>query len=142
MSFKDDLVAAKKKRATEPETQTVDVVLNGNLVVLKFTVMDSMDWANTTARFPMRPNTAIDARYGYNVHGVARAAAPLCGVRVEDGKDVPLGVTRDEKGKVVESEWEDLFDALSGHEFTVVASAIWGLNEWGPSARIEAAKKA
>ena len=41
-----------------------------------------------------------------------------------EGEPVPLAVERDNLGKIITSEWEDLFSRLSGHEFGLVVDAI------------------
>ena len=140
--FDSDLAAAKEKRVTAPNTETVEVLLNGHLVTLKFTEMDPMDWAEITSRNPVRLGAPIDRQYGYNVHGACRAAAAKCGVRVENGTDVPLALKRDSAGKVIGSQWNDLLSTISGHEFGKVADVIFGLNEWDPQRRLDDAKKA
>jgi hypothetical protein len=142
-NFADDLAAAKAKRKNEPISVLVDVLVNEELVRLKFTELPAERWADICAHSPVRPEVLYDEQYGYNIHSACRMAAPLCGVRVVAGEDVPLEMRRDPStGRVVGSEWDDLFDVISGHEFGLIADAIWELNEWGPQQRLEAAKKA
>lgn len=129
MSSFDDLL---KKAKSEPrESATVSTALAGELVVLKFTELPGDMWTEITARYPVRGDVPLDLRYGYNVHAVVKAAAPKSGARVEDDKDVPL----------TEKQWDALWPLLSGAEFGAVVDAVWGLNEWNPARRVDAAKK-
>lgn len=140
--FKTALAAAKGKRAAEPITKTVQVMVGDQLTMLKFAELPATQWADIGAANPVRPGVVIDAQYGYNIHSACRVAAAVSGVRVEDDVDVPLAVERDKTGRVISSEWDDLFEVISGHEFGLIADAIWELNEWGPQLRLGEAKKA
>jgi hypothetical protein len=140
--FKTALATAKAKRSSEPASAFVEVLVGGELVRLKFTELPAASWADVCAHSPVRSGVLTDQRYGYNVHAACRAAAPLCGVLVVDGEDVPLELRRNSLGGVTGSDWDDLFEVISGHEFGLIADAIFELNEWGPQQRLEAAKKA
>lgn len=133
MSDLDALLdAAIERRTTDPETETVEVMVGDSTLVLKFTEMDSTEWANVIAVNPLRPSSAIDRRYGHNYHASARMAAPECGVRV-DG---------DAETKLTLEQWEKLFKAIAPRDFNNIASAILSLNDFGPEQRLATAKKA
>ena len=112
-----------------------------SLVTLRFTRMSGDEWAEITARCPVRLDAAIDRQYGYNVHGVCKLAAPLCGVRVDGDELVPLVVSAAAQGVPAVDEWADLFDTISGHEFGLIVDAIYELNEYEPASRVAQLKK-
>lgn len=129
MTFADDLAAVA---AEDLSYVNVDVTVHGNLYQLRFTEMDPFEWASEVDRHPARKDVNIDQRYGYNLRSLTRAAAPLCGKRV-DG---------DELVDVPADEWPALLKAIGGYGFQRVSDAIWALNEILPERAVEAAKKA
>lgn len=141
MSFSELLKSAKEKR-TEVASDTVEVTVGDQLVTLKFRELPGVDWVNLTRQHPIRPDTVIDRRYGYNLDAVCRAAAPLSGVVLEGDVEVELQVdppTLSRKKRV--NEWDDLFQVLSGPDFARIVDCIWALNEYNPQQRTEQAKK-
>lgn len=144
MSFSELLKSAKEKR-TEVASDTVEVTVGDQLVTLKFRELPGVDWVNLTRQHPIRPDTVIDRRYGYNLDAVCRAAAEVSGVVIQDGEEVTLRVDpvdprRPTKKRV--NEWEELFEVLSGPDNARIVDCIWALNEYNPQQRTEAAKKA
>ena len=123
---------AVEERATAANTESVEILVGKNLVALKFTELDSLDWANITAAHPQRVNVPLDLQYGYNVHTASEAAAELSGVRVVDGVDTPL----------TKEQWKKLFKAIASPARGAITDVIWALNEFAPSQRLAAAKKA
>ena len=133
MSSLDELLDAAVERVeTERDTETVEVLIGGELWIFRFAVLDGVTWANVIAVNPMRPGSNIDARFGYNYDGAAVTAAPLSGVRVVD----------DESQALTAEQWSKVIKALSGHDFQKVTNAVWLLNEIAPGRRVSAAKKA
>lgn len=114
----------------------------GGVVTLRFTRMAGNDWSAITARCPARLDAPIDAQYGYNMQKACEMAAPLCGVSVEDGVEIPLVVTKATESEPAVNEWADLFATISGHEFGKIMDAIYGLNEYDPVLSLAEAKKA
>lgn len=107
-----------------------------SLVTLRFSRMSGVDWAEVTARCPVRLDAAIDRQYGYNMHAVCALAAPLSGVRVEGGELVPLVVSAASAGVPAVNEWADLLTTVSGFEFGLIVDAIYELNEYEPASRV------
>lgn len=130
MTSIDDLIAAST--SAEPETETVEVLIGGELVALKFAEMQGEVWAGITVRNPPRLDVPLDMAKGYNIHSATQVAAAESGVRV-DG---------DTETKLTEKQWRGIWKALSGADFQTVIDTVWSLNEWAPSQRVEAAKKA
>lgn len=122
---------AVEARSAKPETETVDVLINGTVVTLRFSEMSSLDWANVIAVNPQRLGSPIDRQFGYNYDGAAITASPTCGVRVEG----------DSESKMTAEQWEKLFKVMAGHDFQKITNAIWALNEISPMRRLAEAKK-
>jgi hypothetical protein len=125
--------------AVDPEEtdlqEKLDAVLEESadaLVTLRFTRLPGNEWSDLTSRCPVRLDAPIDRQYGYNMQAVSTLAAPISGVRVEDDAEVSLE----------DSEWVDLFETISGHEFILVMDAIYELNEYEPAQRVSSLKKA
>lgn len=140
-TFDDDLASAQA-----PEDHYIDVLvlINKKAHTLRFRQMDGMAWAAETDRHPPRPNVAIDTKFGYNIRTLTKGAAPQCGVLIVDGEEQALRVDPfdpDEPMAERVNQWEQVFKAITGHEFKRITDAIWFLNEYGPQQAIEAAGK-
>jgi hypothetical protein len=117
----------------EPEKDTVDVLLHGELVTFEFAKIDGDRWAELAAKFPPRPGNPTDLRVGgYNIDLVVKEAAKINGARV----DV------DPHEKPSPQQWDAIFEKLDGHGVKEIRDVVWTLNEYGPAQRLEAAKKA
>lgn len=131
MSFLDDLTAAKTAPAPHED---VDVLLNGNVHVLRFHRLDGYEWSCEVDRHPIRPGVRIDMTYGFNFRALTKSVAPRCGVRVEGDTEVPLTA----------EEWAGLFTpgVLTGRYFGHLTDALFRLNIVTPQQELDAAKKA
>lgn len=116
--------------AVRAELATVEEAMAETLVTLRFYKVPGDQWAEFTATNPARAGSLIDIRFGYNMHAVCKAAAIEHG-RVIDG-ETELVQT--------EAEWAENWVLLGGAEFASVADAIYHLNEWEPSQRVERLK--
>jgi len=125
-SLDEDIAAPYEKPSVD-----VEVEIRGKLREFRFTEMEGPDWAELTARHPVRLESPVDRQYGYNFAGVCKDAAKFSG-RLHEG---------DEWVKVDPKTWDKLWPALSGHDVNVLYNAIWSLNEWEPSQRVERLKK-
>lgn len=130
MTSIDELIA--KSKAAEAATASVEVLVGGELVTLKFTELPGKQWAEITIRNPAREDVPVDIIKGYNVHAVTQLGAVKSGVLVGDDAEQELS----------EDQWRGIFDALSGADFQTVIDTVWSLNEWAPTERVENAKKA
>lgn len=115
----------------EKPTAIVPVEVRGKLREFQFTEMEGPDWAELTARHPVRLESPIDRQYGYNYAGVCKDAAKYSGRLLEDGEWV----------KVDPKTWDKMWPTLSGHDVNRLYDAVWALNEWNPSQRVERLKK-
>jgi len=116
----------------EPETDTVDVLLHGELVTFEFAKIDGDRWAELVAKFPPRNGNPMDLKIGgYNIDLVVKEAAKINGTRVDGVREKPSP-----------QQWDAIFEVLSGHDVKLIRDVVWTLNEYGPAQRLEAAKKA
>lgn len=126
MSFEDDL-----KAQLEAERDTVDVpfTLNDNPYLLRFTQLDSWIWAAEADRHPMRPDVTLDRTFGYNMRSLVRAIAPTCGQLFREGEPVELHILRDDKGNVIQDDWDALFRAMSPAAVQNMCTSVFSLHE-------------
>jgi len=106
----------------------VTVSVKGKLRTFRFKEMEGPDWAELTARHPVRLESIVDRQYGYNFHAVCKDAARYSGTVLEDDGEYV---------KVKPDTWKKMWPQLTGHDFTKLCDAIWSLNEWEPSQRVE-----
>lgn len=130
-----DVHAAPVQAALEALSDT----LRDSIVTLRFVQLPGDKWAALTAMHRARPESELDMAFGYNLDGVVRAAAqytnPDTGeryaFRLEDGEAVSL----------TDEQIATLWPTLAGSEVSAIRDAVWGLNDFGPSQRIEALVK-
>lgn len=128
MSFADDL---KAQLDAERDTVEVSFLLNKNPYVLRFTQMDSWEWAKEADRHPPRRDVTLDRTFNYNMRELVRAVAPVCGELLQDGEPVPV------------EDWDALFTALSPSAVNRMCDAVWALHESEMiNAVVSASKKA
>lgn len=151
-ALRASLVEAKKSRAkdhaekvakVEAELEALLIAEAESLLTLRFRKLPGDVWADLTAQCPLRLNSPIDRRYGYNILAVVKLAAPLSGVSLEGDAEVPLIVEdkSDDNPEPV-NEWADLFSELSGHEVSRIVDTVYRLNEYDPAERVDRLKKA
>jgi hypothetical protein len=135
MSFDDDLKKQQEDSAPAAQpTGDASIRVGGNLYTFRFTRMRGIEWATEIVKKQHKPRTdvTLDSHFGYNVHSVVRAVAPLTGARVEGDELVTMEPKR----------WKALFDSLDSAGVQSLVDTIWGLNEWDPRQELEDAKKA
>lgn len=103
----------------------------GALKTLRFTRLEGDKWAELTSRHPVRIDVPMDRHYGYNYDAVCGAAAMLSGVLVEGDEVVSLSA----------EQWARLLKVLSGNEVGLIRDAVFTLNEYEPSKRLDALVK-
>lgn len=150
--LKKTLAKARRSRAGDRDERVkqveaeLDALLRAeldSLVHLRFYKLDGDKWADLTAQCPLRLNSPIDRQYGYNIHAVVKLAAPLSGVALEDGVEVPLIVEEASEDNLVPvDEWADLFSQLPGSGVSQIVDAVYRVNEYDPAKRVERLKKA
>lgn len=140
MGFREDLDAAK---AAERKHGFVDVLLNGQVYLVRVEQFDPLEWAELADRAPMRPDVAIDRGYGYNIRQLTLNAIPLCStVTGPDGSEVEFKVDPVEVKKNRVDEWAEFLRAITPSRFAALSDALFALNVWGPDREVEAARKA
>jgi hypothetical protein len=128
LSLDDDLDADVNR---DVDYADLNININGKLRTLRFTQMDGLEWAELTDHFPARQGVLLDSRYGYNLRPLSKAAAPLCGKLLDGDTEVSL----------TEEQWAKLFKAQPGSTVMRIGDVIWNLNEFLPTAAVEALKK-
>jgi len=128
-------MASLEERAAQPreyETETIEVVVGGELTTLKFTELPGHEWHDIASRAPVRVGVDVDKEFGYNPHVASSLAAPRCGVVVEGDVE-----------RTLDSEtWGALIAGLSGSDFATLSGIIFYLNELSPQRRLTSLKKA
>lgn len=129
----DDARLSSKSAADEirERLEALTAAAQDSIITFRFKRLSGRVWADLTSRNPVRLDVPIDKHYGYNYDAVCEAAASLNGVRIEGDEEVPLS----------NEEWAELFDVLSGAEIGLIRDAVWELNEWEPSQRLNALVK-
>jgi len=118
--------------AAEPDTVTVDVLVNGKLRKLQFTEMDGLAWADLTDRCPPRIDAPLDKAYGFNIRLVVAHAAPTSG-RMKSGE---------EWVELSEAQWTKLLRGQKGATIRTIGDALFQLNQWAPDQAVEPARTA
>lgn len=129
MSFEDDL---KAESEAELPYKDVELTLNGNLYVLRFTLMDGTEWAAATDQAPARPGVLLDTHYGYNMRALVYIVAPKSGRLVEG----------DSTKELTDDQWRLLLKSVKGGPMMRLGDTLFALNEYEPERAVEAAKKA
>lgn len=144
MGFLEDVAAAGEQ--PRQKSEPVPVMMNGTLHELVFYRADGDVWAETVSRHPLRLDSIVDLKYGYNFNAVVMEIGATTGRYIEDGaeRNFPLDPAdeKDRNARPKSSVWESLFKSASGSEAGKITDAIWALNEWNPAQEIERAKKA
>lgn len=96
------------------------------VLTLRFTRMPGHRWAELTSLHPVRTDSPIDRHYGYNYDAVAWAAAVVTGVIVEGDTEQPM----------TPEQWQKLLGVLAGSDVQAIRDAVWALNEYEPSKRL------
>lgn len=108
------LIAEQRARIESTVTDTVDVVMAGQLVTVEVSKLLPDDWQVLVLSNPPRSNVASDARIGYDQDRLPRAY-PAEKVKVA--------------GESVDQDtWADTFAVLDNVHRNNVATLIWGVN--------------
>jgi hypothetical protein len=130
MTFEEDLAELEN---APTKTADVQILVGKTLTTFRFYQWSGIQWAEEADNHPIRPGVIIDANYGYNLRSLCRAAAKETGRRVDDdGAEHTLDP----------EQWDKLFRHEAGAPVQDLCDAIWRLNEGGPAAEIDAARKA
>ncbi|WP_223690111.1 hypothetical protein [Leifsonia poae] len=108
------------------------------LVTFAFEKLPGDMWTDLTSRNPARPDALIDLNYGYNLDAVVQEAAKAA----RGGHHFAWQVDGDTNIVLTDEQWDAIFESLYGHDMSAVRDAVWNVNEWQPSQRLAAAKKA
>jgi hypothetical protein len=132
-------VASESERLTQ-ELGALNEEADADLVTVRFTRLNGNDWAYLTAKSPARLDVAVDMHYGYNFAAVCEAAAKFKDPKT--GRAFGHIVDGDDLVELTDAEWDDLFAEIAGNGVSRLYTAIWELNEYDPSARVQELVKA
>jgi hypothetical protein len=124
--------------ALQAEVDAIKAAASESLVTFAFEKLPGDMWTDFTARNPARPEALIDLNYGYNLDAVVKAA-----VKAErGGHHFAWQVDGDKNVVLTNEQWDQVFEAMYGHDASAVRDAVWSVNEWQPSQKLAEAKKA
>jgi len=132
--------------------EKLDAILDAeadSLIDLRFTRLPGDAWAKITQLCPPNPNSILDMHYHYSLVEACKLAAKFVdadGVsygHVIEGDDLTtLTVQQKTRSNPAPTdEWQDIFDTISGPEFTTIVDALYSLNVYGPTERLAELKK-
>lgn len=98
---------------------------------LQFTKLEGLAWAELTAQYTARDNSAFDQDLGYNHHAAAIHAAKLNGVELIDG----------ETRAIDDDDWATILEVASGWDVENIVTAVLRLNVMIAATRVARLKK-
>lgn len=122
------IAKARESVGANAPTDKVPVELGGEYVEIEVRMVAGSVWADLTAMTPPRPGSKTDQNVGYNTDAVA-AGYPVDHITVA-GESVDVDT------------WRAILAVLSSPSLKLIAAALWGLNQLGPSQRIAELGKA
>lgn len=122
-----ELIARQRAKVEQAKSDSVDVVLGGELAKIAVQAMRPDEWQKLIGEHPPRAG-AGDSSVGYNQYELTRDyPAELLSVNGED-------VTRE--------EWADLFPLLDVAHQNNVHTVVWGVNVFGAIQELQKLGKA
>jgi|GEM_PF-3408531 hypothetical protein len=114
-----ETMAPPATAAVQAEIDALEDSMREDLVTLRFRALSFDRWNGIIALRPPREGVAVDARKGYDIVGVTKAAAEASGwvVNGEATESIPA------------DEWADLWENLSGGDFDRIWGVVTRLNE-------------
>jgi hypothetical protein len=128
-----DVTDEIRERLDAAKAASADAVIE-----LEFERLPGDMWTDLTARHPARADSVIDLTYGYNLDAVVKAAAKA----ERGGHSFAWRLDAGKPAALTAEQWDELFGVLSGHDVSAIRDAVWSINEWEPTQRLAAAKKA
>lgn len=124
-----EIVQEKLDALMEAETDT--------LVTLRFIQLPGDAWNRITGLCPPDPDNILDRHYQYGLAAACRLAAVF-----QDDRHYSGVLEGDTFTALSDEEWADLFALMSGPEVGSVVDAVYGVNVFGPTERLNGLKKA
>ncbi|MDD7930068.1 hypothetical protein [Microbacterium thalli] len=132
----------ERAAAVRAQVDAIDAEATSSLVTVRVTRLPGDAWAETISHHPSRPDVPLDLHYGYNLDAVCDAVAKYRH-RLDDRSIDPNSavyahfVDGEDTTPIEPGEWDDLVSVLAGSEVTLLRDAIWTLNDYEPSARLD-----
>lgn len=125
----DALVAKAKAALDNVEPTDQDALLGDELVTVRFWPVSGQEWRELVAKHPWREGSQFDQALGYNLDSVLTEYPKVYLVQGDD-------VTN------VSDRWASICEVLSAPDLKNLAIAVWGMHEFDPQRRLDAAGKA
>jgi hypothetical protein len=106
------------------------------LIVLRFTRLPGDAWNALTRLCPPTPGSILDAHYRYGLDAVCKLAA-----KYVDPDGLPFGHVVEGDELTTTTDWDDIFAAISGPEFSTIVDTLYALNVYAPTERLAELKK-
>lgn len=127
----DALIANAKTQFTDDSVEPVDqdVWYRGEVLTVRLWPLSGPAYRDLCALHPNRTNSEFDEALGYNLTAVTQSYPKVYAVSGDDVRDIT-------------EVWPDICAELSGPDLKALEYAVWGKNEYEPTARLAAAGKA
>jgi hypothetical protein len=125
MTTLTEKIAAARAALEEATPTDIPVVLGEHVVTVAMRPIPGADWANLIATNPPRTASVVDNNIGYNLDGCLT--------------DYPLDHVTIDGQPIDRDTWTELLDALPSPSRRDLGSTAWGLNDWEPRQRLQAA---
>jgi len=99
--------------------------------MIQLTKLEGLAWAELTAQYPARDNSAFDQDLGYNHHAAAIHAAKVNGVELVDG----------EMREIDDDDWDTILEVASGWDVENIVTVVLRLNVMIAANRVARLKK-
>lgn len=131
MSFDVDALISKARAAVDVVSPTdQEVLLGGEVVTVRFWPLSGPAWRDLVAPHPARDGSPRDLGLGYNLDAVVPFFPKV------------FLVHGDEVVNVAGEKWAEICGLLEAPDLNHLAVALWGMHEFDPQRRMDAAKKA
>lgn len=125
----DELIAKAKESVDTVKPVDQEFLLGDEKVVARFWPVSGTDWRDLAAMHPWREGSQFDQALGYNLDAVLRVYPRVYLVQGDDVQDVS-------------AKWASICELLSAPDLKNLAITLWGMHEFDPQRRMEAAGKA
>lgn len=125
----DALIAKGRAELDTVSPTNQDVLLGGEIVTVRFWPLSGLEWRDLAARHPVREGSQRDLGLGYNLDALLPEYPKVFLVQGDSVENVA-------------DKWASICALLSPPDLNHLAVALWGMHEFDPGRRLEAAKKA
>lgn len=106
-----------------------EVLLGGEVVTVRLWPLSGAEWRDLAGRHPVREGSQRDLGLGYNLDSLVPEYPKVFLVQGDDVVNVA-------------DKWASICGLLAAPDLNYLAAALWGMHEFDPQRRLDAAKKA